>query len=101
MQLYRISPILWKDRTVYGIDRVAPGIPSVCSSRPREDPASVWDSPTFQRLLPPPDSPYTPIEGVSWATLPAWLSWIQTRGYTLSDSLSKLKPYDCLYVEGP
>jgi hypothetical protein len=106
MPLYRIYPVLWQGceaQTVYAIDRAAPGIPSCCSSRPKADPASVWESPTFQRLLPPPDmsSCGSTYQAVTWSMIPAWLSWIQTQGYNLSGSLSKQKPYEDLYVEGP
>ena len=113
--IYRIYPTLWDGSScggalnVYAVDRAPPsgGFKTTCSQRPRADPASVWNGPTFQRLLPPPDS-YGSCWGggpaaVTWATLPGWISWIQTLGYTLAEgsSLQKLKPYGELYVVGP
>jgi hypothetical protein len=110
--LYRVYPTLWDGQgngcfggqTVYAIDRTPAAIPTACSSRPRADPASTWDSPTFQRLLPPPGSPgcWGNQNAVTWATLPAWISYIQTLGYTLAEntSLGKLKPYGDLYIVG-
>ncbi len=105
MNLYRIYPTLWEGTgctgslTVYAIDRVAPSIPSCCSQRPRADPAYAWDSPTFQRLLP---STPTSTNAITWATLPAWISWAATQGYTLTDtSLLALKPYGDLWISGP
>jgi hypothetical protein len=105
--MYRISPVLWsishKSMNVYAIDRApAPNTFRVmCSSRVKEDPASQWDSPSFLRLLPPENTSCS--EGVTWASLPAWLSWIQTFGYTLmaGTDLSRLKPYSDLYIIGP
>jgi hypothetical protein len=106
--LYRIYPVLWdgsgsqQAQQVYAIDRVAPNIPSCCSSRPRADPATAWDSPTFQRLLPPPDvGPCGSTVGVTWATLPAWLSFAMGRGYTVQGKLNAaLKPYSDIYILG-
>lgn len=117
MSMYRIYSVLWENRAfqaygtgsqqVYAIDRCPPSgtIPTACSQRVREDPASVWDSPTFQRLLPPPNmgSCGSGIQAVTWFTLPAWLSWVQTQGYMLSDNtnMSALKPNADLYIVGP
>ena len=110
MNIYRIYPTLWEGTgcigalTVYAIDRASASIPSSCSSRPRADPASSWDSPTFQRLLPPANSGCgTNPNAVTWSTLPAWISWVMTQGYTLSEgsSLMTLKPYGDLYIVGP
>jgi hypothetical protein len=111
--IYRIYPTLWEGQgcltgqTVYAIDRAPPQntFPTTCSARPRADPAATWDSPTFQRILPPP----TPAgcwgnqQAVTWATLPAWISYIFGLGYTLSEntSMGKLKPYGDLYIVGP
>ena len=98
--IYRIYPTLWdQGQTVYAIDRAPAGIPTACSSRPRSDPAATWDSPTFQRLLP---STSWNGNAVTWATLPAWISYAQTLGYTLAEntSLGKLKPYGDLYIVG-
>jgi hypothetical protein len=107
MNIYRIYPTLWEGTgcvgslTVYAIDRVASSIPSCCSTRPRADPASSWDSPTFQRLLPPQGC--GTVNAVTWSTLPAWISWAMSQGYTLSEgsSLMTLKPYGDLYIVGP
>ncbi len=104
MPVYRISPVLWHcprtgAQTVFSIDRSTPLIPSTCSSRPREDPASVWDATVFQRLLPPPNTSGM-IDAVIWSTLPSWLSWIQTQGYTF-DTMTKVRPFDSFYIEGP
>lgn len=113
--IYRIFPTLWEGsacagaQTVYAIDR-NPGdtIRTACSSRPREDPASVWDNTTFWRLLPPPDSfggccQPAQYNSVTWAGLPTWISWALSQGYTLQGdmNLSKLKPYGDFYIVGP
>lgn len=107
--LYRIYSVLWdgsgsqQSQQVYAIDRVAPNIPSCCSARPRADPACTWDAPTFQRLLPPPDAPCCsgPQAAVTWATLPAWLSFVMGLGYTVQGGLSAaLKPYSDIYILG-
>ena len=111
--IYRIYPTLWDgsscgaSASIYAADRApgSGGFQTTCSTRPRADPASVWDSPTFQRLLPPPQSSgcWGPANAVTWATLPAWISWVQTLGYVLAEgsSLQKLKPYGELYIVGP
>lgn len=112
--LYRIYPTLWEGQgcysgqTVYAVDRTPPSntFPTTCSARPRADPACTWESPTFQRILPPPTSTsgcWGGTQAVTWSTLPAWISYIQTLGYTLSEntSLGKLKPYGDLYIVGP
>ena len=101
--IYRIYPVLWKDSScqenanVYAIDRETSNIPTRCSARIKEDPAYYWESGTFQRLLLP--TPYN--NSVTWHTLPAWLSYIQTLGYSLNIDLSKLKPHSDLYISGP
>lgn len=106
MNVYRIYPTLWEGTgcvgslTVYAIDRQTSLIPTSCSARPRADPASAWDSPTFQRLLPPAGCG-TNSNAVIWATLPAWISWARSQGYTLDGSLSTLKPHGDLYIVGP
>ena len=100
MNIYRIFPVLWNQDsciqalTVYGIDRVATALPSCCSARVKEDPAYYWDSPMFQRLL-------NGTNAVQWTTLPAWISFAQTKGYTLTTDLSTLKPYSDIYISGP
>jgi hypothetical protein len=114
--IYRIFPVLWEGpgcigtQTVYGIDRPpAPGtFKTACSSRTREDPASSWDSPTFWRLLPAPDSVSgccspSGASSVTWPTLMTWISWIQTIGYSISPNtdMSRLKPYSDIYIVGP
>jgi hypothetical protein len=38
---------------------------------------------------------------VLWTTLPAWLSFAQSQGYTLTTELSTLKPYSDIYIRGP
>ena len=114
MNIYRIFPVLWNDgicqkaQTVYGIDR-APSLTTFktsCSARVKEDPASSWAEPTYQRLLPMPASStccYQPpsLNAVTWANLPAWLSYAQSIGYTLQIDFSKLKPYSDIYILGP
>jgi len=117
MNLYRVFPVLWNDgnggnqqqaQTVYGIDRAPPStsFPTCCSARPRQDPAYFWDSPTFQRLVLPPGLSgccYQPAStnGITWATLPAWLSYIQTLGYVITNDFTKLKPYSDIFISGP
>jgi hypothetical protein len=107
MNLYRIFPVLWNDasntdmqaRTVYAADRAPPngGFQTTCARRVGADPASAWDGATFQRLVaPPPSSGY-----VTWASLPSWLSYIQSIGYTITSDLSRLQAYSDIYVSGP
>ncbi len=108
MNIYRIFPVLWNDasntdmqsRNIYAADRAPPagGFPTTCARRVGADPASSWDGATFQRLVSPPgaNAAY-----VTWATLPAWLSWIQTIGYTIKSDLSQLQAYSDVYVCGP
>jgi hypothetical protein len=113
--IYRISPVLWNDSvckqatTIYGIDRAPTSnlFPTACSSRVREDPAYYWDNATFQRLVPPSGialpNCYGPASqnGITWVTLPAWLSYVQTLGYVVKSDLSTLKPFSDIYIEGP
>ena len=111
--IYRIFPVLWNDgickqaQTVYAIDRASPVIPSSCSSYVREDPAYYWTNANgnFQRLLPPTNcgTCYQPpmLNAVTWGGVPAWLSYVQTLGYTLNTDLSGLKPYGDIYITGP
>ncbi len=102
--IYRIYPTLWEgqgcmdSQTVYAIDRQASQIPTLCSSRPKADPASTWDSPTFQRLTLPGSFQF-----ITWSTLPAWISYVRTLGYSLLDSatLNGLKPFSDFYISGP
>ena len=110
--IYRIYPVLWNEahcdqaQTVYAIDRPTTQIRTACSHRVKEDPAYYWDSPVFQRLLPPPQSSsccYQPNElnSVRWQCLPAWLTYIKTLGYEFQGELSSLKPMREFYIAGP
>ena len=112
--IYRIFPVLWNDgickqaQTVYAIDRASPVIPSSCSHYVREDPAYYWTNANgnFQRILPPPATEgccYQPpiLNAVNWFLIPAWLSYVQTLGYTVTSDLSSLKPYSDIYITGP
>ena len=101
--IYRLTPVLWTHRdqslTVYAVDRPLPAIRTQCSARPKEDPASYWDSTTVHRLLPTWDG--SEIDAVTWSTLPRWLSYIQTVGYVADVDFSELKPYSDIYIRGP
>ena len=112
--IYRIFPVLWNDgickeaQNVYAVDRMPPNntFKTCCSTRVKEDPAYYWDMSNFQRLLPPPqmaDCCYQPqiLSSVIWSTLPMWLSYIQTVGYTLNVDFSRLKPHSDIYITGP
>lgn len=114
--VYRIYPTLWEGsactgaQTVYACDRAAPSeiFLTECSRRPKEDPASIWESPTFWRLLPPPDVNgccYQPsnMNAVTWSSLPTWISWIMGKGFTIQGgySLSLLKPNADLWIVRP
>jgi len=108
MNVYRIYPVLWNDgickqaQTVYASDRCPNTFKTACSSRPKEDPAYYWDSPTFQRLLPPPNiGGCHQFNSVTWFNLPEWLSYVQTIGYTINVNFSSLKPYNDIYITGP
>jgi hypothetical protein len=106
--IYRIIPFLWNDatqsqncqmaQTIYGIDRAPANLKTVCAGRPKEDPASYWDGPTIARLILPSAGYNQP---VTWSTLPQWLSYAQTQGYTIVGDLGKLKPYSEIYISGP
>jgi hypothetical protein len=114
--IYRVYPVLWEGpgcagaQTVYAVDRQPPSgtFPVQCASRPTEDPASVWDNRTFWRILPPPDSVSgccqpASFAAVTWATLTGWLSWIQTKGYSLAPNtdMSRIRPHGEVYIVGP
>jgi hypothetical protein len=114
--MYRIFPVLWEGpgcvgtKTVYAVDRQPPTgtFPTACASRPREDPASSWDSSTFWRILPAPDSVSgccspASANSVAWPNLMSWISWVQTLGYSIAPNtnMSALKPYSDLYIVGP
>ena len=109
MQYYRISPVLWDSvpgnytATVYGIDRVPDGPLAqyvTCTPRCKDDPAYYWAGATFNRLRMPPGlmgccmGPQDIGDGVVFAQLPAWISWVIGQGYTLPDNFEfrKLKP---------
>ena len=104
-EIYRIFPVLWNDgitkqaQTVYAIDRPTSLLQTACSSRVKEDPAYYWDSSSFQRLL--PQEPSQQVNAVSWSTLPAWLSYAQSQGYTIKTDFTHLKPYSDVYISGP
>lgn len=104
MNVYRIYPTLWNDgicrqaQTVYAIDRAAPNIQTACSRRPKEDPSYYWDNQIFQRLLPPP--PTQSSAAVTWPTLPAWLSWAKSQGYSVTMD-STIKPFSDIFITGP
>ena len=107
--IYRIIPFLWNDATpnqncsmaltIYGIDRAPanPNLKTVCSSRPKEDPASYWDGRTLARLI-LPNSGYN--EPVTWTTLPQWISFALSQGYTIVGDLGNLKPNTEFYISG-
>ena len=107
--MYRISPFLWNDatlsqncgmaQTIYGIDRAPANLQTVCAARPKEDPASYWEGATIARLVLPTAPGYN--APVTWSTLPQWLSYAQSQGYTLVGDIGKLKPYSEIYISGP
>jgi len=116
--IYRIYPQLWSEgacwqaQTVYAIDRQPPPntFPTQCSRRQSEDPSYWYDSMTFQRILPPPqDSGFSQTccyqssswNAVTWRTLPLWLSYIQSVGYTVTTNLTDLTPFTSIYISGP
>ena len=114
MNTYRLFPFLWNQgtcvqaQTVYAIDRQPPSntFPTMCSARPKEDPAYYYEAMTLQRLLPPPNTNgccYQPpsLNAVNWFMLPSWLSYVQSIGYTVTSDLSTLKPYSDVYISGP
>jgi hypothetical protein len=107
--IYRISPFLWNDatpsqncqmaQTIYGVDRAPAALATVCAARPKEDPASYWEGRTLARLVLPATAGYN--VPVTWSTLPQWLSYAQTQGYTIVGDIGKLKPYSDFYIQGP
>lgn len=114
--IYRIIPFLWNDATpsqncqmamtIYGIDRSPANLKTQCSSRPKEDPASYWDGRTIARLIAPTSGigsigSIGSNESVTWSTLPQWLSYAQSQGYTIVGDLGKLKPNTEFYISGP
>jgi hypothetical protein len=116
MNIYRIFPVLWEGKgcvesqTVYAIDREPPAgaFPTACATRSKDDPATIWDSRTFWRLLPPPDSVGGCCGGdalgsVTWANITHWFSWIANLGYSLAPntSLQHIRPHGDIYIVGP
>jgi hypothetical protein len=105
--VYRIFPVLWNDgicknaQTVYAIDRGSSSLSSVCASRVKEDPAYYWNASHFQRLTLPASCGGGQNESVTWPTLPAWLSYALSQGYTMNIDYSTLKPYSDIYITGP
>lgn len=114
--IYRIFPQLWSQggcwqaQTVYGIDRQPPPntFPTQCSARQQDDPSYWWAGNTFQRILPPPaefsqtccyQSPSW--NAVTWQTIPLWLSYVQSLGYTVTTDLSTITPFSSIYISGP
>lgn len=101
MPVYRLYPTLWNDgtnmmaQTVYAIDRTPPLLTTICSRRPCEDPSFYWLGPVFQRIV--PQDAYC--NAVTWATLPSWLSYASSLGYTYT--LDAVKPYSDIYITGP
>jgi hypothetical protein len=106
-QYYRISPVLWDNAprqytaTVYGIDRMPEGPLSnyvTCCTRCKDDPAYTWSGSTYFRLVMPSNlgscctGPQDVGNAVVWATLPSWLSWAMSQGYTLGSSIDKIEP---------
>jgi hypothetical protein len=104
---YRLSPVLWDGipgngtATVYGIDRMPEGplAASVkCTPRCQLDPAYYWAGSTFWRLSNPKElvsccsGPENVWDAIVWQKLPAWLSYVQGLGYTVSDNC-KMDPY--------
>ena len=114
--IYRIFPQLWSQggcfqaQTVYAIDRQPPPntFQTQCSTRQYDDPAYWYEGNTFQRILPPPagfsqqccfQSPSW--NAVTWRSLPLWLSYVQSVGYTVTTDLSTLSPFTSIYISGP
>jgi len=98
---YRLSPVLWTNvpgnysATVYAIDRIPNGpLASYvrCTSRCKDDPAYWWSGSTFMRLTKPQEigsccsGPENVWDAITWQTLPAWLSFAEGLGYSVSDS---------------
>ena len=111
---YRIYPTLWNEgicqmaQTVYAIDRQPPPntFATCCSRRTEKDPAYYWDNSTYQRILAPPNTTGNccqpaSLNSVTWSLIPAWLSYVETLGYTVVTDLTKLKPYMDIYISGP
>ena len=114
--IYRIYPQLWSQggcfqaQTVYAIDRQPPPntFQTQCSTRQYDDPAYWYEGNNFQRILPPPagfsqqccfQSPSW--NAVTWRSIPLWLSYVQSVGYTVTTDLSTLTPFTSIYISGP
>ena len=114
--IYRIFPQLWSQggcfqaQTVYAIDRQPPPntFQTQCSTRQYDDPAYWYEGNTFQRILPPPagfsqqccfQSPSW--NAITWRSLPLWLSYVQSVGYTVTTDLSAITPFASIYISGP
>ena len=114
--IYRIFPQLWSQggcfqaQTVYAIDRQPPPntFQTQCSTRQYDDPAYWYEGNTFQRILPPPagfsqqccfQSPSW--NAVTWRSIPLWLSYVQSVGYSVTTDLSTLTPFTSIYISGP
>jgi len=110
---YRLSPVLWDSvpgqytATVYSIDRMPDGPLQkyvTCAARCKADPAYTWAGSTFMRLVMPPgitgccSGPQDVGNGVVWAQLPTYISWLLGQGYQLPDDFqfSKIAPTDDL-----
>ncbi len=118
MQVYRLTPVLWQRRggdpqqsawTVYAIDRTPAGALSshVCvEARAPGDPVCAWEGSTWVRVRLPPDAGGGSCGGantgdaVTWAKLPALLSWLLGNGYALLDSeaASRATPTSDLWI---
>lgn len=94
--IYRIFPFLWNDVTIYGIDRTPSNLKTQCTSRPKEDPAYYWGS-SVQRLC----LSDTDTGNVTWFTIPVWLSYASTQGYSIVGDLGRLKPNTEFFISGP
>jgi len=113
--IYRIFPQLWSQgncyqaQTVYAIDRTPPPntFPTQCSTRQQDDPAYWYAGSNFQRIVPPSDNTQqccfqSPAwNAITWQTLTQWLSYVQTRGYTVTTNLDSLTPFSSIYIQGP
>lgn len=99
--LYALQPFLWTQNpctqalTIYSISPCGSRLPSACSARPQEDPAYYWDNPTLQRILMPNRT-----DSVTWTTLPTWLSFAETQGYTIVSDICSLTPFSTIYIRG-
>jgi hypothetical protein len=112
--IYRIYPQLWSQggcweaQTVYAIDRQPPPgtFPTQCSTRQQEDPAYWYAGSNFQRLIPPSENAQNCCfqspswNAVTWRNLTQWMSYVQTRGYTITTNLDTITPFSSIYIRG-